>query len=319
MANYIGGPPTGPGCGPYNWTHSPYWVKRFGMIPNLPANFDNSNDIYELLTWIQRGLKQLMDDFANLELEFEEFKNAIIEMLEVLIPQIFREFMYSQEFKDYIYTLIWEWWNTYQEERIANIETNIANIWIEIQKIWDAINGLQDIIYADSAEYTTLTAGVDYEIGFFNGYYTEQTYPVKIGVIVLSGRYLLKVECDRLRNASVANMIQNHNSSVAEIPESAIFGVNFINNYAEINNVGTISETYSAGNALFNIYPKDIQASWQPLFQIQRDYGGYKFVNTFRSLADGWNTQYSDYISNPAAYNLDWGTFAMEMTAVIPT
>lgn len=81
----------------YRGRYSSYWVERWGIIPELPTNFDNANSIYELIAWLQRAFKQLLDDFVALESEFEDFKNAITELLENLVPLLIRRYMASEE------------------------------------------------------------------------------------------------------------------------------------------------------------------------------------------------------------------------------
>ena len=83
----------------YRGRYSQYWVERWGLIPELPTSFDNANSIYELLAWLQRAFKNLLDDFQQLESEFEDFKNAIIDLLEYLIPELIRRFHKSEEFR----------------------------------------------------------------------------------------------------------------------------------------------------------------------------------------------------------------------------
>ena len=83
----------------YRGRYSQYWVERWGLIPELPTSFDNANSIYEFLAWLQRAFKNLLDDFQQLEAEFEDFKNAIIELLEYLIPELIRRYHKSEEFR----------------------------------------------------------------------------------------------------------------------------------------------------------------------------------------------------------------------------
>ena len=83
----------------YRGRYSQYWVERWGLIPELPTSFDNANSIYELLAWLQRAFKNLLDDFQQLESEFEDFKNAIIDLLEYLIPELIRRYHKSEEFR----------------------------------------------------------------------------------------------------------------------------------------------------------------------------------------------------------------------------
>ena len=81
----------------YRGRYSSYWIERWGIIPELPTSFDNANSIYELIAWLQRAFKQLLDDFVALESEFEDFKNAITELLETLVPLLIKRYMDSEE------------------------------------------------------------------------------------------------------------------------------------------------------------------------------------------------------------------------------
>lgn len=334
----------------YPWTRPPlgyaerysqYWTRRFGLIPALPTSFDNGNSIYELVAWLQRAFKMLADDFANLELEFEEFKNAIIELLEVLIPQLIREFIWSKEFHDMIFQLIWEWWHTFQEDRIMWIEENIKMlwqeiidiweelseiwaeinlIWEEIADMWEAIEQLQSVVF--ETDYQVLTYGVDYTAQTFGGYYfddissSDPVQGLKVSILDTFDRYLIKIETNRLRNDDPATMVQNHGATVEDVPASAIFGITFMGDWADVNSSPKINDIYAGGStALFNIYPKRTPAaSWEPLFRIDRNYGGQQYVCTFRSLNDGWNTQYTDYLDS--GRYLDYGAIIYTITAL---
>ena len=83
----------------YRGRYSQYWIERWGLIPELPTSFDNANSIYEFLAWLQRAFKNLLDDFQQLEAEFEDFKSAIIDLLEYLIPELIRRYHKSEEFR----------------------------------------------------------------------------------------------------------------------------------------------------------------------------------------------------------------------------
>ena len=83
----------------YRGKYSQYWIERWGLIPELPTSFDNANSIYELTAWLQRAFKNLLDDFQQLESEFEDFKNALIDLLEHLIPELIRRYSDSEEFR----------------------------------------------------------------------------------------------------------------------------------------------------------------------------------------------------------------------------
>ena len=90
----------------YRGRYSQYWIERWGLIPELPTSFDNANSIYELLAWLQRAFKNLLDDFQQLESEFEDFKNAIIDLLEYLIPELIRRYHKSEEFRKLFITML---------------------------------------------------------------------------------------------------------------------------------------------------------------------------------------------------------------------
>ena len=108
----------------YRGRYSQYWIERFGLIPELPTSFDNANSIYELIAWLQRAFKQLLDDFTALENEFEDFKNALIDLLEYLIPELIRRFAHSTEFrkifsdllKDVLNSDLKEWFKNYLKD-----------------------------------------------------------------------------------------------------------------------------------------------------------------------------------------------------------
>ena len=90
----------------YRGRYSQYWIERWGLIPELPTSFDNANSIYELIAWLQRAFKNLLDDFQQLESEFEDFKNAIIDLLEYLIPELIRRYHNSMEFRKLFITML---------------------------------------------------------------------------------------------------------------------------------------------------------------------------------------------------------------------
>ena len=90
----------------YRGRYSSYWIERWGLIPELPTSFDNANSIYELLAWLQRAFKQLLDDFVALESELEDFKNAFTELLENLVPLLIRRYHNSEEFRKLFITML---------------------------------------------------------------------------------------------------------------------------------------------------------------------------------------------------------------------
>ena len=90
----------------YRGKYSQYWIERWGLIPELPTSFDNANSVYELLAWLHRAFKNLLDDFQQLESEIEDFRNALIDLLEYLIPELIRRYSNSAEFRSLFIILL---------------------------------------------------------------------------------------------------------------------------------------------------------------------------------------------------------------------
>lgn len=116
----------------YRGRYSSYWVERWGVIPSIPTSFDNANSLYELLAWLQRAFKQLLDDFVALESELEDYKNALTELLEQLIPLLIRRYMESKEADDWFNKKADIYYNKiikpYIDAEIAKVNKKIADI-----------------------------------------------------------------------------------------------------------------------------------------------------------------------------------------------
>lgn len=116
----------------YRGRYSSYWVERWGVIPSIPTSFDNANSVYELLAWLQRAFKQLLDDFVALESELEDYKNALTELLEQLVPFLIRRYMESQEADDWFNKKADIYYNKiikpYIDAEIAKVEKKIAEL-----------------------------------------------------------------------------------------------------------------------------------------------------------------------------------------------
>ena len=138
----------------YRGRYSSYWIERWGLIPELPTSFDNANSIYELIAWLQRAFKQLLDDFVALEAETEDFKNAIVELLENLIPLLIRRYMSSKEADDwfngkadvYYKTIIKPYIDQQIRELREYVNTNLTGIRNSITALQTSISELRDEI-----------------------------------------------------------------------------------------------------------------------------------------------------------------------------
>ena len=138
----------------YRGRYSSYWIERWGLIPELPTSFDNANSIYELTAWLQRAFKQLLDDFVALEAETEDFKNAIVELLENLVPLLIRRYMASQEADDwfngkaddYYKSIIKPYIDKQIRELREYVNTNLTGIRNSITELQTSISELRDEI-----------------------------------------------------------------------------------------------------------------------------------------------------------------------------
>lgn len=117
--------------------------QHMGAIPDLPQYYGNANDRYQLLAWLHRAFKHLLDDFIQLEQEFEEFKDKILELLEILIPQLIREFIHSKEFYDRVTEIIREWYERELKPIIDQIQNDIKNIYNAIDNLNNEINNIK--------------------------------------------------------------------------------------------------------------------------------------------------------------------------------
>lgn len=142
----------------YRGRYSSYWVERWGLIPSIPTSFDNANSMYELLAWIQRAFKQLLDDFVALESELEDYKNALTELLEQLIPLLIRRYMESKEADKWFNDKADIYYNKiikpYIDTEIAKVNKKIADLEKkvddEVKRLDGRIDALNERITAEN-------------------------------------------------------------------------------------------------------------------------------------------------------------------------
>lgn len=167
----------------YRGRYSSYWVERWGLIPSIPTSFDNANSVYELLAWLQRAFKQLLDDFVALESELEDYKNALTELLEQLIPLLIRRYMESKEADD--------WFNKkadiyykkiikpYIDAEIAKVNKKIAELEKkvdEVKRLDGRIDALNDKL---EKEIKKLDDRITKEVAKLNERITEENNALK--------------------------------------------------------------------------------------------------------------------------------------------
>jgi chromosome segregation ATPase len=145
----------------YKDRYNQYWIRRWGMIPHLPTSLDNSQSIYELLAWLQRAFKDLLDDFINQSLEFEEFKNNLTNLLEELIPDLIRQFVKSDEFKNIILKIIRDWYEEELKPIIDKMQNEINNNKEEIEKLKNSIGNLVERLNSIDKELQNINNKID--------------------------------------------------------------------------------------------------------------------------------------------------------------
>lgn len=139
----------------YRGRYSSYWVERWGLIPSIPTSFDNANSVYELLAWLQRAFKQLLDDFVALESELEDYKNALTELLEQLIPLLIRRYMESKEADDWFNKKADIYYNKiikpYIDAEIAKVNKKIAELEKKVDDEVKRLDGRIDALNENNA------------------------------------------------------------------------------------------------------------------------------------------------------------------------
>lgn len=165
--------------------YSRYWIERFGLIPELPTSFDNANSIYELLAWLQRAFKALLDDFLSLEAEVQDFKEAFADMIEDLLPELIRRFFSSKEFDDLLKKKMDEYFNRvikpYIDQKIQELKDYVNGeldkmrefVRDEIEKLKEEVelrlNNLEDKVNAKLNEFNKRLGNIEGKIDDLEG------------------------------------------------------------------------------------------------------------------------------------------------------
>lgn len=190
----------------YRGRYSSYWVERWGLIPSIPTSFDNANSMYELLAWIQRAFKQLLDDFVALESELEDYKNALTELLEQLIPLLIHRYMESKEAD--------KWFNDkadiyYNKIIKPYIDTEIAKV---NKKIADLEKKVDDEVKRLDGRIDALNDKLEKEIKKLDDRITQEV--TKLNERITAENNALKEKIEALENA-LLKIIENLEGSGA--------------------------------------------------------------------------------------------------------
>lgn len=168
----------------------------------------------------------------------------------------------------------------------------IEDILIQIEDIYKWLNALSN------TGYVRLTQGVDYDLTFYNGFYTNSGN-LYVGINESSFQGMFKVttyeESDGtasvLRNDALNNVLLRHGATIEAVPESRIFGVTFKGNYDWVNS-GTLYDTTDPATGIWNI-GNATRASWHAGTGTSRQ--GSAIVTSIATYADGYNDQFSVY------------------------
>lgn len=207
--------------------------------------------------------------------------------------------------------------NTYNA--VYAIVCSQCGLWQRLEDLEELVDNLVKQTYVD------LVNGRDYNVTFFNGWKSLNN---SIDVSVQESRDLLSFRFSTSVSDSTVLyhdtqmkgvVLMRHANSVIAVPESAIFAINFIGNYAKYNNTSTYgwSNTNGQSNGIWNIRPTTDRAAWQSRLGLNRnlEFNGttYNMFVSWLSYADGYNTQLSIYPSATLTIPSDAGA-NMEVT-----
>jgi len=174
--------------------------------------------------------------------------------------------------------------------RVSEIENDISKIKNDITNIYnlfDTING---------GGYERLVKNKDYEIVFFNGFYTEsndlevklaKTYNgamLRIGSAASTGTII--------QQPYLKNIDMHGSSDISDVPQSRIYGVRFINDYEWMNNPTDFIHTTATSSGSWTVYPLDLRASWNSNVSLAKQ--GIYYVTALRGYIDGYGRPFRE-------------------------
>lgn len=204
-------------------------------------------------------------------------------------------------------------WDQAAKELVDNLckiftayNCELAGIWIRLEELYQLILAIQ------SGNYTRMVKGRDYNIQFYNGWLTidsddNQTDDLYVGYINALGQWSIRIQAQNgstnlvHRNMSaggVNNVEMRHNTAPDDATKSIIYGIDFIGDFAALNNYTYIGASgRTAGSGVWNLRPTNGRMSWQAVLQLNKNvaYTGMAYTQTWASYVDGYNTQLSVY------------------------
>lgn len=270
-----------------------------GLNPEVSPQHNNCDDLTDLNACLMDSLVGELKKADHCE--WEEFMKILLKNFRTL-----NDVMVCNECGQWI--------------EIDKLWEEISKIWEEISKIWKAIEDIRaELIEIWNAirelatpSYTTLRLGTDYTATAFssNGWEFNgeiagpevkvrrllDLYTVQIGTYAGTAYYL--------RNTTLAQTTEfRHTNSVADVPASRVYGINFIGSWAFLNNL-TVRES-STLDSLINTRPVDARAAWEAGFGIHWNTQGYNVLVSLTSYKDGYNTDWSPYPNSVEATSVN--------------
>ncbi len=285
---------------------------------NLEVKDTDSIDFSKIGDWISENdcdkYSDVIQLFADLKISKQEQK-YVFDKLKVKeyelknILKVLNDGAYAPDFTNVINAIGEEIQDL--EKQIKDVNDSITNILKEIEKIWEKISELETLIndtnkkieaFSGGGDYDILIMGKDYKLTFYNGFYTTDKF-MQVGIIDLSDRSIIRIQNGISKDNNVTkpyglkhDNIQEeftlrHGDPTDETPKSRIFKIEFLGDYAYLNELRIIEQS---SNGIWNMRPVKARAS----FEIGGSYVTYKnepltFVGI--SYFDGYNTQFTDY------------------------
>jgi len=160
---------------------------------------------------------------------------------------------------------------------------------------------IEDIRTSISGQYKRLVRGRDYDLTFYNGFYTEAD-DFYVGIIETADKILLKMTNENtnawaLENERLINVDMAHSSPIGSVPRARVYGIVFKGEYARFNNYSVVNGI-AGSTGIWNIKPESLRASWDAQLWPYPDTQGQKVIIGLASYADGYNTQFTVYGNN---------------------
>lgn len=175
-------------------------------------------------------------------------------------------------------------WQEYAERFTDNTKAVLDVLACSICGLW---------AHVDTGGYKTLVEGVDYIVEFYNGF-DRINDNWRVQVIETPTQFDFRISVD-LYNADIKQALQNHGDTIANVPESRIYSIKFLNQY-ELSDGNNLADYLDSGGGTFNMTPKETGATWRAELNAEFDDSDKRMYITWRSYQNGFNRQIStDY------------------------